>query len=227
MRSFDSIFFDATGFTFQGDTDGPRVWHTEAGDGLGLFHFEKPPNIEADLNALNDVRRFYRKSILSAGLGLIEVETPEIDGCLAARTIAKTPQKPHGMTYIGSITLPFRDFSYVVKIQCAEQGIIGLRDAAILDLLLGAGQITFSGAAGGKISGWAQAPYDPAINAPLLRNLSEDEKYDAQFPDHPLSRVRAALRQVQFSLRLAPEVKHAPPFVYSAPQTAKAWWKKW
>lgn len=111
MRSYNSISFDATGLTLQGEANGARIWHTEAGDGLGLFYFDKSPDIGADINTLDALRHFYRNSVVPAGLGLIEVETLQIDGCLTVRTIFKSPQQPRGMTYIGSLTLPFRDFS--------------------------------------------------------------------------------------------------------------------
>jgi hypothetical protein len=86
-----------------------------------------------------------------------------------------------------------------------------------------------------EIHGWSQDPYDPAINAPLMRNLAENEHYDAQFPHHPLSRLRSVLRQLQPSLRLAPELKELPPFVYppatpalaTSRQDKKPWWKPW
>ncbi|MBC8136664.1 MAG: hypothetical protein H8F28_12315 [Fibrella sp.] len=128
------------------------------------------------------------------------------------------------MTFIGSLTLPFRDLSYVVKVQCAEEGVTGIRDAVVLDKMLEAGEIEFSG---GKMQGWMQDPYDPAVNAPLMRNLSEDIRYDVDFPDHPLSRLRSILGRVQVSLHLAPEIKNAPPFVFTESTGKKPWWNVW
>lgn len=227
MPSLDSVTFDDTGLQAQGEQNGVRIWHTPAGDGVGLYFFNLPPNIEADISDLDAVRAFYRDSVTAAGLGLIEVETFQTDGCAAVRTIFKAPQQSSGMTYIGSLTLPFRDFSYVVKVQCAEHGVTGTREAVILNTLMASGQITLNGSVDGKIPGWMQDPYDPKADAPLLRNLAEDEQYDAQFPEHPLSRVRSVLRQVQPSLRVAPEVKNAPSFVFAAPLAKRPWWKKW
>ena len=234
MPSLDSVTFDDTGFALQGDMDGSRVWHSTSGGGIGLFFFDRPPDITATLEAVDDVREFYRRSATAAGLGVIEIDTLNVDGCLAVRTIFKAPQKPMGMTYVGSITLPFRDFSYVLKAQCSEQGMTGTREAVVLDAMIQSGNINLDGLPRGTISGWNQDPYDPAINAPVMRNLSEDEQYDAQFPDHPLSRVRSILKLVQPSLRLAPELKSAPPFVFSGQRESlpgqpmkKPWWKRW
>lgn len=215
MQPLDFITFTDAGFVPQGDVDGIRVWHTPQGDGLGLYFFALPPDIKADLNNVQDVRNFCRAAMSSANSGLIEADVVLLDGCRALQSITKQLQPQGGMIYIGSLILPFRDFSYVVKVQCAEWGVTGVREAAVLDALLGSGQIDLDQMGdGGEIPGWAQDPYDAGVKTPLMRNLAEDPRYDAQFADHPLSRARAVLRQVQASLHIAPEAKTAPPFVF-------------
>jgi hypothetical protein len=145
---------------------------------------------------------------------MIEVETPQIDGCLAVRSIFKLRQQLTGMTYIGSITLPFGNFSYVLKVQCMETGVTGLRESLALPQMMASGRVKLQEGSDGapQLLGWMQDPYAPTISMPLMRNLAEDEQYDAQFPNHPLSRLRSALRRIQSSLRLAPDLKDAPPF---------------
>ena len=138
MRPYDDISFDDTGWDLQGEIEGARVWWNSAGDGIGVYYFAIPPDIKADLQSIDGVRKFYRDSIAPDGLGMIEVEILEVDGCPAVRTIFKSPQQPTGMTYLGSITLPFRDFSYVMKVQCRETGMTGVRDAAVLSQMIGA-----------------------------------------------------------------------------------------
>ncbi|MBC8136663.1 MAG: hypothetical protein H8F28_12310 [Fibrella sp.] len=86
MNSYDFITFDDTGLSLQGEKDGARVWLTDGGDGVALFHFAKPPDIGADIHSIVDVRNRYRNSAIAAGLGMIEVETPQMDGCVAVRT---------------------------------------------------------------------------------------------------------------------------------------------
>ena len=72
--------------------------------------------------SVTEVRSFYRQSCAKAGAAIIEVDTLIIDDCQASRTIIKVPKQPTGMTYVGAITLPFRDLSFVVEIQCDEIG---------------------------------------------------------------------------------------------------------
>lgn len=214
MQPLDSITFNTAGFTPQGDRANVRIWHSPAGDGVGLYYFAAPPDILADLNSVDAVRAFYRSQVFSAGIGMIEVDTLQVDDCVVIRTIFKQPQQPMGMSYLGSLTIPFRNFSYVVKVQCQEYGVTGIREAVVLDSLLQSGQVKLDSRNVNQIEGWAQDPYDAAIETPLARNLAEDEKYDVQFPEHPLSRVRLILNQIQASLRINNAVKRQPKFVY-------------
>jgi hypothetical protein len=225
MRSLDSIAFDAPGFILQGDRDGTRIWHAPTGDGVGLYYFPIPPDIEADLQSITSVRASCRASAMRSGAAIIEVDTPVVDGCLAVRKIIKIPQPPQGMAYLGSIILPFRYFSYVVKVQCEEHGVTGIRDAVVFNQKMASGEVTFD-AEGQAIRGWMRDPYDPSIVNVLARNLSEDEEYDELFPDHPLSRLRPVLKHVQATLRIAEEVKGEPRFERIARRKAKkSWWR--
>jgi hypothetical protein len=224
MRSLDSVTFDTTEFEPREGRDGVRVWHTPAGDGLGLFYFPTPPDIPAGIDSIAEIRAFYRRIALEAGSAIIEVNRLALDGCPAIRTINKVPQQPSGMTYIGSLTLPFRDFSYVVKVQCREVGVTGIREALVADELLQAGVVTIDES--GQVQGWMQDPSDPAAKAPLGRNRADSEEYDARFPEHPLSRLRSVLKRVQETLRVTEELKQVPPFTGEKPSVPpKPWWK--
>ena len=69
-------------------------------------------------------------------------------------------------------------------------------------------------------------PYDPTIVTPFARNLSESEKYDAAFSDHPLSRLRAQFPDMERTIRVASVLKSEAPFVYEPTEgPSRAWWK--
>ena len=167
---------------------------------VGLYYFPLPPDILADLRSITAVRNFYRQIAKQSGAAIIEVERPEIGVCPTTRVIIKVPQNP-GMTYIGSITLPFRDFSYVLKAQCEEQGLTGIRDAAVSGEKMAAGEITLDTETG-ILRGWLRDPYDSFLNDGFEMNLSEGDEYDDRFPDHPLSRLRRLLDHLQGTLRV-------------------------
>lgn len=207
MRTLDSLTFDNTGLVHDRDQGNARIWLEQAtGDLYALFYFPVAPNIDADLKDIDRVRARYREVAAGGGGAIIQVDVCPIDGCDTVIVLTKSPQQPTGMTYVALITAPFRDFSYVVKVQCQETGLTGARDMAVFARLMQKGEIAFDEEAG-KAPGWMADPYDPSIVVPLARNRSEDAVYDGQFPDHPLSRARRALRRIQTTLRFSDELK--------------------
>jgi hypothetical protein len=214
MPSLASVRFADSGFRFQGERDGARIWHTEAGDGIGLYYFALKPDIDADLRSIDKVRQAFRSKVAAAGAAIIAVDTITTDGCLAIRHIIKVPQRPHGMTYIGALLLPFCDFSFVVKAQCQEHGTTGIRDAVVLEEAFRDGRTSVE-PDGITLTGWMQDPYDPAIRDGFHWNLSEAREYDARFPNHPLSRLRRLLAHLEATLQVENEVRQSPPYVFA------------
>src|SRR5262245_30656457 len=156
--SQSAIAFDEAGFERQGEHDGVIIWFTRMGDALGLFHHPIPPDIHVDLSNVDRVREYYRRSASEVGLGVVEVETIVVGGCTAVRTIFKAAQQPTGRTYLGALTFPFRDFSYVLKVQCEERGVTGIRDAFVSAALMKSGE---TGVESRRMTGWLDDPYDP------------------------------------------------------------------
>jgi hypothetical protein len=212
MPSLASVTFDASGFHYQGERDGARVWHTPASDALGIFYFPLKPDIDADVRSVEKIRQAIRPRVTAAGAAIIELETTTTDGCLALRQIIKVPQRPHGMTYVGSLLLPFRDFSFVIKVQCQEHGTTGIRDSIIVNEALGDGRVTWDRE---EVKGWMHDPYDSALHRGFHWNLSEAPEYDVRFPNHPLSRLRPVLAHLELTLRVTKEVKDSPPYVFT------------
>jgi hypothetical protein len=220
MLGLDSINLDAVGLQLlekevvRDRNARMRAWSSAEGDGIALFFFSVPPDVAAPLTDLDGLRRDFRSKVPA----LLELERVRIDGCDFMRTIFKQPQKPHGMAYVGSLLLPFRDCSWVVKAQCEERGVTGMREALILERRLSDVKLL-------AMEGWQADPYDPSFRAPLQRNLAEAEEYDAEFPDHPLSRLRRLLRRLSVGIRLEDEVRALPPFAGPPPPAPrKRWW---
>jgi len=208
-----AISFDETGFSRQGEHDGVLIWITPGGDGLGLFHYAIPPDIGADLRSVDSVRAFYRESIRESGLGVIEIDTVVVDRIIAVRTLFKTAQEPAGRTYLGALTLPFQQFSYVLKVQCEEPGITGMRDTLVLTDLMHSGETDID-ATTGVLAEWLDDPYDLHEAGPMTRNRSERPEFDSRFPDHPLSRARWVLDHLERTVIVDDEVKRQPGFVW-------------
>jgi hypothetical protein len=46
---------------------------------------------------------------------------------------------------------------------------------------------------------WACDPYEPSyggVDSKVLRYIPDDDRFDARFPDHPLTRVREVLTAI-------------------------------
>ena len=203
--SIEFLRFDTRAMTALPDesTENVHRWLTSEEDLVLLNLCRVAPDVPASLDNLDALRAGYRSAVTAQGAALIEAEVVDADSCRAIWLIVRVNRKPRGTIYLASLTLPFRDFSLVLRAQCEEHGITGVREAVLLDELL-----THSDG----MEGWVADLYDPNLRTPPFRNISEDEKYDTRFPQHPLSRVRRLMRHLQSTLVVAAEVKAAAPF---------------
>jgi hypothetical protein len=211
MPSLDSVTFDVSGFRFHGESGGERVWATPAGDRVALYYFPLKPDIGADVKSVDAIRQVTRSRVVAAGAAILEIDITTIDGCVALRQIIKVPQEPHGMLYLGSLILPFRDFSLMVKVQCHERGTTGIREAVVLDEAWGDGRV---GSDTDPLHGWARDPYDPTLKTGYY-TLAEAPEYDVRFPMHPLTQLRSVLAHLERTMQVTSEVRQSPAYVYS------------
>jgi hypothetical protein len=196
--SLDSVCFDTDGYEFRGEpTPGKlRVWYTPEGDGIFLYLFRSPPDIPAGANSVYELAAFYCRLVSDGGGKLVEVQVVGASGCRAVRTIVSFPQQPSGRAYLGSLTVPFRDFSFVLKCQCSEGQPTGLKAALLLDRSRAAGEAMRN--AGDRF----HVPnFDP-----------DDPKHDEEFPHDPVARARRLLDRLARSLILAADVKRLTGF---------------
>lgn len=196
--SLDAVRFYTTGYESQGEPQPGkvRVWHTPEGDGLGVYFFPVPPDLPANAASVDELAAFYRRLLGESGGKLVEIGVITAGGCPAVRTILSVPQHPSGRTYVGSLTVPFRDFSFVVKCQCAEAGPTGLKEALLFDRSRAANEPMQIEGGRFDILGW-----DP-----------DAERHDVEFPQHPVARVRRVLLHIAGSLSIVPEVRQLPGF---------------
>jgi len=172
---------------------------------LTLYFIEMAPDIPT-LKNQDILKSFYDKLITEDKGGLVEVALKENDGLAYVKTIFKIPQSPSGVTYIASLTFPFENCSYVIKIQAGEIGTTGIREAIIGDRLFASGEVRPEG---NKIIGWL---VNPDIYKGFGMNKSELEKYDLEFPDHHLSLTRKLIARIEKEMVFKPEIKKLPPF---------------
>lgn len=198
---------DLTGFAERE----PGVWTDEQGLVLSVHFFGLVPDLPASLDEPDRLRHGLALSAARAGGGLIEAVLGEVDTLPGVRQLIKIPRpNGYGLVFIGSWTVPRAGCSTVVKVQAAEGPVTGAREAVVLGRL-------------DPSQYFIPHPYGPDIAGGLPYHVADHEQWDAQFPDHPLTRVRAALERITPTLALHEGFKALPPFSSrSHPETQRS-----
>jgi len=192
--NINSITIPDFGWTKEKDDDTIKHWvNPEQPVALSLNYFYSKPDIP-NTKDINNLRDYYRNQIVQHNGGLIQVDMIKLKNQDAIKTIFKIPQQPSGMVYLASLTIPFKNRSYVIKIQALEVGMTGIRETVITDRLLKEKKIRLGG---NGFENWSSDPYDSNYKYGTPMNKSEEAIYDAEFEDHPLTQVRTLISQVE------------------------------
>jgi hypothetical protein len=209
--SLEQVEFDTVGLKFHSETNRVlKVWTNLEADVVTLNLFLTAPDIRVSLANLEGLREMYREQVTAAKGGLIEVGTLEVSSIPSIKTILKLPQKMAGVAYVAAITIPFKDFSFVLKITCQERGFGGTRETRILEQRRLA--LLEKGETRDVMIGWNSDPYDPNFQSELLMTFAENQVFDADFPDHPISRARFWIEKFEKSLKLEKSLVAFEPF---------------
>ncbi|MCE6993334.1 hypothetical protein LZG04_00705 [Saccharothrix sp. S26] len=191
------ISFDTTGLHQHDRT----TWVNPAtGDQVSLSYFDLVPDLPASLDDLPKLRHDLTVATGEVGC-LIEAHPVRLGDVPALFQVVKVPlpNQPSGQVFIGSFTVPKAECSAVLKLQAAERGMTGMREAVLV------AQLGFDG--------WVMPhPYAPEVQGRLPFHKGDDPRYDPQFADHPLSRVRAWAHHVIRTARVDPRFAALPPF---------------
>ncbi|KND27126.1 hypothetical protein [Streptomyces acidiscabies] len=174
------------------------LWQDGAGLLLSVHFFPLVPDLPAPLSDPARLRAGAAQVVAGSGGGLIEAESGAVDGVPAVWQLVKMPlgSRP-GQAFLASWTVPRDRCSVVVKAQAAEGPMTGMREAMILAEL-------------GPEEYFRPHPYGAQGGLPY--HAGDLEQWDARFPDHPLTRVRATLRRVTPTVTLHEEFKGLPGF---------------
>lgn len=190
LPTIDALTFDASSLRYLGEKGNERQWSTPEDDLLCLSFHGQVPDLPANSRHLFQLFDAVEREVTNETVKLVELDTPEVGGMTALWLILKIPRQPSGRTYLGSLTLPFARCSYVLKLQCEERGVTGLRETAALAKSLETGEICLD------------------EEGAVLESVLADET----FPGHPLSRLRRVFRELAPSIRLHPDLQREPAF---------------
>ena len=202
--SIDSVHFSAMPGLNLVEKDATWArWQTDEGDIVFLRFIPEPIRNPVPLSDTNGVREQYKEMVAQQGAAMIELDIVSYSGISCMEMISKTRIEPHGMAYAASATLMWRDFSFNIAFHSPERGVTGFRDAIVADKFLAKYE---------SMEEFDAAFHDRSSNpAAAQRNRSDDECYDVDFPDHPLSRCRQFLRDLRALIVITPEARSASP----------------
>ncbi len=130
------------------------------------------------------------RSFLGKNQGLIQVEAYEDH----VYSIVKSMKEPSGVQYILTYQKFYPEFILNIQAYFDEIGTTGMRDSLVFELCRRENLI---GNDDNPFVGWVRDPYDETITDGALMNLSEMERFDAQFPGFPLTMCREFIRTIQ------------------------------
>lgn len=177
------------------------VWQDVDGDALSL-------TLDAafGLSDQNAVRGHCRTIAERMSSGLVEAAVVAGADGPAVMFVYKRLDNP-AFVFTGMLVVsPTSRTSSVWTVVARERATTGVREAVVTAQLMKEGKLTLES----YCTSWAQDPYDPTyggVDRSTLRYLSDDESYDLQFPQHPLSKVRRELRKL-LALELYPPPPH-------------------
>ncbi|RKT55087.1 hypothetical protein [Saccharothrix australiensis] len=197
------IAFDTTGLRQQDQS----TWlHPATGDVVSLQYFDLVPDLPAPLEDLPRLRHDLAVIYGEAGC-LIEAHALLLGGVPALFQVLKLPlpNQPTGQVFVASFTVPRAASSAVLMAQAPERGVTGVREAVL------AARVGFDK--------WVLPhPYAPQVKGRLPFHAGDDPRYDAEFADHPLTRVRAWAHHVIRTATVDPRFAALPPFGGPAPR---------
>jgi hypothetical protein len=192
----DTILFDTFDWERQPDENGDRFWF---GDGnihiiLSEHFFALPPDIPGtDVDLLRSSYETWMAQAEEQDGRTARVLEVNVDpNGPVVRVVIRLPV-PDRYLFVGSLTIPLADCSWVVKLQAVEGSITGLREALAADRAL-------------KELGLQSFQELRGIFDPY------DRQWDDMAPGDPLSAVRHYLDRLEASLQFGSEFSAQKPF---------------
>jgi hypothetical protein len=169
-----------------------RIWHDADGDVLSMIFLET--GLDFPRGDETNLRDWCREVAQNCEAGLIEAQSMACEiGPSVAFIYKRNPRDQNtGYAYTGMFITSLQLGSLIWTIVARERGTSGLREAIVAGNLIKAGKLTVED----YKRCWAQDPYEPAyqgVDRSVLRFVSDDKNYDAQFPQHALSKVRRVI----------------------------------
>jgi hypothetical protein len=212
MVNIESITFKDASWTPVAQKAGPnsRTW-ARGRDMLILRHFPVPPDIPAPLSRPDVIWKLSRAQSIWKQAAPVDVYTGKIATTEYLGQVVKFSFNGR-IGYQGSLIIPKASFSLMFIVAAEGSAADDERESNIQKTVLeGITDVEE------KARLWFRDPFSFEVLSPVGRNRADDEEWDEMYPSHPLSRIRAALRDLPAACEIDPEVVSAPAFVGPGP----------
>ncbi|MEL6134245.1 MAG: hypothetical protein AAFR59_12850, partial [Bacteroidota bacterium] len=170
LPDLEALTFDTLDWPEIGRQKHRVIWQSEEVPAqLSLNYFPTAPDLPRPLSDTKKLIKFYRKKLARPQGGILEVKPGEVQGFRMIETLFKIPMKTGGFIYVASLTFPFADCSYVVKLQAQEFTHIGTREQLVEERLEKDNKVP---------DRWTEDPYDPSVILGSLRHVGDDVRFD-------------------------------------------------
>lgn len=200
------------GWAPQSAEGGITMWaHEATGDKFMVQDFDVVPNLVCGLDDLGTLRRRVTEQEAAALTTVIELDLVTVGGAAGFTRLVKLPidtQQPDrpGQTFMAFVTVPKADASTMAVLLAQESQPTGMREAVLMQSLMQQGL---------SPTDWViPHPYAPHVQTRLPFHRGDDPRYDAQFPQHPLTRARQWLQWVVATATLDPAFAAKGPYVH-------------
>lgn len=115
-----NLKIDESGLNLRKNEPSRKLWLNGFNDVVELRAFATKPDIPNLLSDLAGLKDYYAKAAKTQNAEVLDLEVRVVAGIKAICLTMVAPAKPTGSTFVSSLALPFRDGSFVLKIQALE-----------------------------------------------------------------------------------------------------------
>jgi hypothetical protein len=213
MPSVESLTFELGDCKLRQQSETERTWISADHVAICLRFIPGAVGWSFDLTDPAAAHEFFRRQSEQNGGVMLQMDPFTAAGAEGLSAVFKyrSPMPGSlGKAYVGILWFPFEHFGFQINVEALELGVTGTRESAVM-LIEGDRWPMEPQAEVAVIENWEQWQA-LSRNARVRQLPSDDSKYDASFPQHPLSLVRARLARVIGSAALGPDAKGLRPY---------------
>ncbi|MDB5388106.1 MAG: hypothetical protein JWM11_3752 [Planctomycetaceae bacterium] len=204
MPTVDDVQFDTTGWELRETTENRVTWSNAAGDSLTKRFSPGAPKMPG-LFRSQDLAAYYAEQVSNAGGAVLSVDLVHVKGTSVSRMLFKAPHSEGILGFVGSLTLAYRNFSFSIRIQAVERP----GDEARAEHAMAFLKMSYPSDTDLRPLWFGESV--PAEDTTLRRCQADDDVWDIEFPEHPLSRIRKEFARLLPTLQISRDVKNSVP----------------